>query len=458
MDSPLGGTLKIKAYAGTGKTSSLVAKAHHEAAEHGSRGLYVAFNKSAQIEAQQRFGRSAICKTCHALAYPRFGAKYQDNTRSMRPLDVVQLSGLVDNYRDAKALLNAVHFYCISGATEFPGSPSSRLDQEARDLWAMMCDPSHPVPMSHDGYLKLFQLSNPRLPGDYLMLDEFQDTNPVMLEIVRAQTQPVIVVGDPYQSIYAFRGATNAMREFQSRRSLSLTSSWRFGPAVAKIANALLHGVYSESEPVVGLGPETIINPYPEPAGQIHTITRTNAKLFDRAAMALDSRFSIGFIGGVEGYNFHRVCDVRHIQNGQPDQVVDPFLKNFRSNAEFSAYVKDVEDPELLMLERVCRERGDSVFQQVERIHSCCIGATEAQRVFVNAHKSKGLSLEHVVLADDFKPLLDKDGESLLESLDAQEVNLLYVAATRAIKSLRICSPLQAYLGWYERFGQYRVC
>jgi hypothetical protein len=33
--------------------------------------------------------------------------------------------------------------------------------QQARELWVRMSDPQHEIPMLHDGYLKLFQLSKP---------------------------------------------------------------------------------------------------------------------------------------------------------------------------------------------------------------------------------------------------------------------------------------------------------
>ena len=158
-----------------------------------------------------------------------------------------------DRFTEARILLDAVNDWCISDAMEFPSkirlgemanriSPvrAAQLNVMARQLWDLMCDPESAVPMPHDGYFKLFQLSRPRLPGDYLMVDEFQDTNPVMLDVIRRQTQPMIVVGDSHQSIYAFRGAVNAMETFKADKELAITQSFRFGEKVARVANALL--------------------------------------------------------------------------------------------------------------------------------------------------------------------------------------------------------------------------
>uniref|UniRef100_UPI0013D42A21 UvrD-helicase domain-containing protein n=1 Tax=Klebsiella pneumoniae TaxID=573 RepID=UPI0013D42A21 len=66
--------------------------------------------------------------------------------------------------------------------------------------------------MTHDGYLKLFQLSKPDLSKQFglIMVDEWQDTNEVTMDIVLEQDARLILVGDRHQSIYGFRGATNA--------------------------------------------------------------------------------------------------------------------------------------------------------------------------------------------------------------------------------------------------------
>ena len=46
-----------------------------------------------------------------------------------------------------------------------------------------------------------------------LLIDEGQDMNPPMLDIFLKQKTPKIVVGDPHQQIYMFRGAVDALKE-----------------------------------------------------------------------------------------------------------------------------------------------------------------------------------------------------------------------------------------------------
>ena len=61
-----GGDLKIKAYAGAGKTSTLRLIADHLA---GNRGSYLAFNKEIAEHARRGFPSNVSARTVHSLAY-----------------------------------------------------------------------------------------------------------------------------------------------------------------------------------------------------------------------------------------------------------------------------------------------------------------------------------------------------------------------------------------------------
>ncbi|SPS02609.1 hypothetical protein CBM2634_U20014 [Cupriavidus taiwanensis] len=73
-----GGALKVKAYAGAGKTSTLrmAAEAHGRA-----RGLYLAFNKDIATEAASKFPSNTRCRTVHSIAY---GATRPEITRKLK--------------------------------------------------------------------------------------------------------------------------------------------------------------------------------------------------------------------------------------------------------------------------------------------------------------------------------------------------------------------------------------
>lgn len=59
-----GKDLKIKAFAGSGKTSTLVAIAR----ELSGKGLYLAYNKAIQIDAARKFPSHVDCKKAHSMS------------------------------------------------------------------------------------------------------------------------------------------------------------------------------------------------------------------------------------------------------------------------------------------------------------------------------------------------------------------------------------------------------
>ena len=91
---------------------------------------------------------------------------------------------------------------------------------------------------------------------DLILVDEAQDLNPVTMAIIEEQTIPVMYVGDTHQHIYGFNGAKDGLRANRADVELRLTRSFRFGPAVAWIANKVValkgeHKMLSGARPCV---------------------------------------------------------------------------------------------------------------------------------------------------------------------------------------------------------------
>ena len=76
---------------------------------------------------------------------------------------------------------------------------------------------------------------------DFLLLDEAQDTNPVLEKVFTAQRghAQLVMVGDSAQAIYGWRGARDVMSTFDAT-ALTLSQSFRFGAAVATEAKGWL--------------------------------------------------------------------------------------------------------------------------------------------------------------------------------------------------------------------------
>ncbi|GKY96376.1 hypothetical protein MPSEU_000597200 [Mayamaea pseudoterrestris] len=94
--------------------------------------------------------------------------------------------------------------------------------------------------------MKQAQLSQFQIPGSIILLDESQDLDGCQVDwVARIQVQRhgthVYVVGDAAQTIYGFRGAKSQnLMNLNVDRNLSLLGSFRFGKAIANIAQCIL--------------------------------------------------------------------------------------------------------------------------------------------------------------------------------------------------------------------------
>ena len=82
----------------------------------------------------------------------------------------------------------------------------------------------------------------------YILIDEYQDTNPVQYEIVKllgAVHENVCVVGDDAQSIYSFRGATiqnilQFQKDYEDVKVVKLEQNYRSTQCILNVANEVI--------------------------------------------------------------------------------------------------------------------------------------------------------------------------------------------------------------------------
>lgn len=276
----------VHAFAGSGKTTTLVEYARR----HPSiRFLYLAFNRAITEEAKTKFPPNTDAKTFHGLAFGlatwyKAGGKKLHYGDKLRSSEVCKALGRnVDDPAVGRGLVT-LNNYLISAdddinATHVPAHSTGSRDtyvEVARRLWALMKDrSSNDVPMTHAGYMKLYQLQRPRLDidmsknknktgYDVILLDEAQDISPVMFDIVLRQDKCAkIVVGDAHQQIYNFTGAMNVMNSIDKFVSSQLVThrrlarSFRFGLEIANVANAVLN-VKQEDALLIGARPSSL--------------------------------------------------------------------------------------------------------------------------------------------------------------------------------------------------------
>jgi hypothetical protein len=274
-----GGDLKIKAYAGAGKTSTLGLVANQLA---GRRGSYLAFNREIAEHARRRFPQHVSARTMHSVACAsvspalraRLGlppepphelaARYglgaiQVPTITGKPVEIAPfelgrmvVDGLGRYCRSADPAPEAAHIPVDEKVHETAAGPlrDALLPYVVR-LWKDSIAPRGRGAVSPDVALKVWAQSSPYLDVDFILFDEAQDSDGVMLSVLAQQRHAQIVyVGDPYQQIYEWRGAINAMAAINAPER-ALTESFRFGPTFAALASRLL-GLLGERTPIRG--------------------------------------------------------------------------------------------------------------------------------------------------------------------------------------------------------------
>ncbi|CAB3978993.1 F-box DNA helicase 1-like [Paramuricea clavata] len=468
-----GDVLKIVAFAGTGKTTTLV---EYTKLRPSWKFLNVAYNKSVQEQAVRKFPGNVESRTVHSMAYRTVGHKFRgkmasslrvsnimDNLRkesatflhAKRVIDT--LTNFISSYDDHISSENVPHRDIASGDSDGDRSKLEYFNSDAyikivvrdcREIWDKMRDPENrDVRITHDGYLKLYQLSKPVITKyDCILVDEAQDCTPAVADILLSQKVAKILVGDPHQQIYGFRGATNAMAQVDSTHIYYLTQSFRFGSEIASVASSLLHilkGVCNKN--IVGISKAGGF--HGDHIGQIAVICRTNFALFNNVVQTCtrNNKTRIGFAGGIQGYNLDRVLDIHMLYSGTGrDGIKDKFIKRFRTFAELKKYACTAPDPELCGKIKIVETHNINVRRHVERIKKqYCNDVDQAEIVFSTAHKAKGLEFDTVRIGEDF---LSDYPVGELGNAPNDEKNLLYVAVTRAKLRLQCSTMLYSIL------------
>lgn len=222
-------------------------------------------------EARQRFPRHVEVLTSHSLALRQVRNRGYSDEKLFNVLNgnaITRVLGLrsieLENYalmdfEVGHAVRGTIGKFCQSDSAEilFDHVPENGLlerlsekqlapyrryvREQADVLWSLMCSrENNGVPLGHDGYFKLWSLSAPQLPYEFVLLDEAQDSNPALVHVLRNQKKcQQVFVGDRYQQIYEWRGAVNAMEQLTAQQCF-LTRSFRYGQHIADFATVLL--------------------------------------------------------------------------------------------------------------------------------------------------------------------------------------------------------------------------
>ena len=457
-----GKNLTIRAGAGSGKTSTLVMLGEASRED----GFYVAYNKAIATEARRRFPRNVGCSTAHALAFAAVGRKYahrlngpripaREAAKILRINEPLKVDGKVLAPEQAARLtLETAGRFMRSadrdiGPQHVPSKPGLDSPDSMKILrkelvpwavraWADLRDRDGRLRFEHDAYLKIWQLGDPVIDAAYVLLDEAQDADPVVTAVLLAQKDMrLISVGDPAQQIYAWRGAIDAMDAFDGHQ-LTLSQSFRFGPAIADEANKWLELLGSD---LVIRGTDSVPSAIGECEWPEAVLCRTNGGAMAGVIKAIAAGKQTAVVGG--GKPIRALAEAAaSLQAGRP--TTHPELFAFANWPEVVDYAEnDPAASDLQVMVRLIDEHGAD---EIIRVTGLLADERHAEVIISTAHKAKGLEWGSVRIGTDFRPPKRTEDNPDPE-VPADAARLAYVAVTRAKLVLD-----REGLAWVDRF------
>ena len=474
------GNIKINAVAGSGKTTTIIEYAKARPAT--SKILYLAFNKSVKLEAIRKFSEKGLhnvtVETAHSLAFGRIvpRSRYTVRTQAYKTNEIAEILKLKGNeekhteYVIANHINKFIAYFCNSDKAKvqalnyldtvsdakahvFVESFYTYIESQARVFLGMM--DRGEIEITHDFYLKKFQLSKPQLHYDYILFDEGQDASPAMLDVFFKQKATKVIVGDTHQQIYGWRFAVNSL-EKADFTTFHLSTSFRFSQPIANLARGILKykqhiGPFSEI-PITGNGSSAVIKTKA-------VLARTNLGLLLKAIEYVTESKKIKkiyFEGNINSYTYAEegasLYDVLNLYNGENERIRDKLIRSMKGLDELEEYIEKTEDVQLSMMLEIVYEYGNKIpgiIQSIKDKHVDKDEKEKADMIFSTVHRCKGMEYDSVQLVNDF--LSEEKLEKILENRDAaginpsklnEEINLLYVAVTRTKNSLHIPEAL----------------
>ncbi len=473
------GNIKINAVAGSGKTTTMIEYAKVRPAN--SKILYLAFNKSVKLEAAKKFAdaglRNVIVETAHSLAYKHivFQNNYTVRPQGYKTNEIAELLQLQGNgekhteYIVANHIAKFIAYFCNSDkekvqdlhyldtisdgkAETFVKTFYHYIESKTRLLLSRM--DKGEIAITHDFYLKKFQLSQPKLYYDYILFDEGQDASAAMLDIFLKQAATKVIVGDTHQQIYGWRHAVNSLQKARFA-SFNLSVSFRFSQPVADLAMEILqlkkHIGKEENTRIVENG-----------NNEVQTIkaviARTNLGLLLKAIEYVTEKKQVEriyFEGNINSYTYAdegaSLYDVLNLYNDKPHLIRDNLIKAMKDMDELEDYIDKTEEAQLGMMVEIVKEYGNKIPGIIKAIKDKHVEGDEkekAEMIFSTVHRSKGMEYDAVQIVNDFiseakiKKLKDDKEKIINTDKLNEEINLLYVAVTRTKNILYIPETL----------------
>lgn len=310
------------------------------------------------------------------------------------------------------------------------------------------------IEITHDFYLKKFQLSNPILYYDYILFDEGQDASSAMLDVFFKQRATKVIVGDTHQQIYGWRYAVNSL-EKADFKTYNLSTSFRFSQDIANLAMEVLKWKkYINEEPKFSITGKGTTDKIKAKA----VIARTNLGLLLKAIEYVTEKKkvkNIYFEGNINSYTYAdegaSLYDVLNLYNEKRHLIKDKLIKEMKNLEELEDYVGKTEDVQLGLMIEIVREYGNkipNIIRAIKEKHIDNDDKENAEMIFSTVHRCKGMEYDTIQIVNDFiseeklEKLKEDKEKSIIPEKINEEINLLYVAVTRTKNSIHIPETL----------------
>lgn len=464
------GDVKVIAMAGSGKTTSLIAKA--KAVKDPSIALCFGKRNKAEIERMSEawgVASTLTTETIHSLAMKEVTrGKKVKVFNDIPPEEIIAFLTLGNEYAGqhkpfvvANYIKQILSFFCNSCYRQIDEIPfhsfagisnQEFLFQEYEKLLDFTDKVYEGIyagklPLTHDAYLKMFsEIPGLSLPYKYIFFDEIQDASPVMVEIMMRQKATKVFLGDEHQQIYSFRYAIDTIQNLEMPE-LTLSSSFRFGEEIADAANFIL---FQKAALGIECRIKEVIGAYAQDTqkrnGYAAVIARTNMGLLRSTVKLIASGDPIAsalyFEGDLRSYQVSdggiHVTDVLNLFNGDRSDIGNPVLRSMRNFDQLKTYANDVADHSLLMLMELVETYKSELPKLLREFKRRSVNTEDKEKatlILTTAHKSKGLEYDEIILDSDFPAISD-----VMKMYDSPEtrqraietLNLIYVAITRS--------------------------
>lgn len=283
------GPIMIIAGAGSGKTKVLTTRIAHLMSEHKVDAfniLALTFTNKAAKEMKERIERTLgntdarnlyigtfhsvfariLRSEAHRMGYPNSFTIYDTDDAKSVVKAVVNELNLDDKHYKPGTVYNRISSAknALVGPAEYANDyylqqEDLRANRPAiaqiYDAYAKRCFKNGAMDFD-DLLIKMYELlknfpealSKYQRKFRYILIDEYQDTNPAQYEIIKllgAQHENVCVVGDDAQSIYSFRGATiqnilQFQKDYDDVKVVKLEQNYRSTQNIINVANEII--------------------------------------------------------------------------------------------------------------------------------------------------------------------------------------------------------------------------